>query len=296
MSRRYWGAIAALIGVTALLALGWWLYERHEQRERSYQAAYQPYRDSKQIVPPGVLAEGERSIPDPQSYREEWRSERNLEAQRDMAEWAFLMIVVSGLSVLVTGVGVVYVARTLEATRAAVKEAADGTAAAKAMVDLSRENATRELRAYLSVEPGGINQLRGTTDAVGHIIVRNVGKLPAQGVYAVSRIGAVNRRGISLIVNADEAQPERVIQPGAAMIQGSSDFMTADAFREPAQYFYVWGVIYYWDGFGERRFTKFCHRYNAEARSGKIDIERRTKRCLIDPSEARYHEDGNDAD
>src|SRR5512138_1686861 len=106
MPRRYWGAIIALVGVAALLALGWLLHERHEQRERSYQAAYQQYRDSKEVVPPGVIAEGERSIPDHQAYREEWRSERDLEAQRDMAEWAFLMVVVSGLSVFVTSIGV----------------------------------------------------------------------------------------------------------------------------------------------------------------------------------------------
>jgi hypothetical protein len=55
-----------------------------------------------------------------------------------MAEWAFYVIIVSGCSVVVTGIGVVYVALTLRATRDAVEETRKGTAAAQEMVYAER--------------------------------------------------------------------------------------------------------------------------------------------------------------
>ena len=30
----------------------------------------------------------------------------------------------------------------------------------------------------------------------------------------------------------------------------------------PGWYLYVWGAVYYRDGFGEDRETRYCHRYN----------------------------------
>jgi hypothetical protein len=57
---------------------------------------------------------------------------------------------------------------------------------------------------------------------------------------------------------------------------------------------YVWGVVYYHDGFGNRRFTRFCHRYAAIGH----DPYWRTSptRTVIPESFARYHTHGNEAD
>jgi hypothetical protein len=58
----------------------------------------------------------------------------------------------------------------------------------------------------------------------------------------------------------------------------------------PEGFIYVWGQVCYDDGFGRRRFTKYCHRYN-----------RRVLRRLDDGGygiperDARFHEYGNDA-
>jgi hypothetical protein len=53
---------------------------------------------------------------------------------------------------------------------------------------------------------------------------------------------------------------------------------------------YVWGEVTYTDGFGEPRFTKFCHRYNNQAIIP-------TSKCglWIPPEDARYHDHGNEA-
>jgi hypothetical protein len=56
-------------------------------------------------------------------------------------------------------------------------------------------------------------------------------------------------------------------------------------------YFYVWGEIKYTDGFGQQRFTKFCHRYPCQPFELAPDGSK-----SIDARHARYHEHGNDAD
>lgn len=214
MSRSNWSAILAIVGLAALLVLGWWLYERHEQRERSYQAAYQQYRGSKKVVPPGVVAEGQRSVPDPKSYREEWRSERDLEAQREMANWTFYLMVISLGTLVIAAIGVVYVARTLKATRDAVDEAKATTAEASKQTNLAFNTMVRLERPYLYVNvetlleptPNGVPFVRCT--------FANHGKLPAT-------IKSINRRLMPdptfplRLLSANKIDAYEVIEPGA---------------------------------------------------------------------------------
>ena len=61
---------------------------------------------------------------------------------------------------------------------------------------------------------------------------------------------------------------------------------------EPSnEFIYVWGRVTYLDGFGKRRFTNFCHRYNTGARKFAEG-----GRYFIPEEDARYHDYGNGAD
>ena len=55
--------------------------------------------------------------PNPEPERDEWRQERDLEAQREMAKWAWLMVVVSGFGVVVSVAAVLLIRDTLKETR-----------------------------------------------------------------------------------------------------------------------------------------------------------------------------------
>jgi hypothetical protein len=59
-------------------------------------------------------------------------------------------------------------------------------------------------------------------------------------------------------------------------------------------YIYVWGAIFYKDGFDNSRTTHFCHRYNCN------NISQQTSttgfRRYIAQEFARYHPYGNNAD
>ena len=52
------------------------------------------------------------------------------------------------------------------------------------------------------------------------------------------------------------------------------------------RYLFVWGLVRYDDGFGYRRFNRFCHRYNLAA---ERDLQTRR-------GQGRYQEGANEAD
>src|SRR5262245_23182657 len=57
-----------------------------------------------------------------------------------------------------------------------------------------------------------------------------------------------------------------------------------------AKYVYAWGRVTYVDGFGNERWTNFCHRYDTEAKEAK------TGGGYVIPKEhGRHHDYGNDA-
>jgi hypothetical protein len=59
----------------------------------------------------------------------------------------------------------------------------------------------------------------------------------------------------------------------------------------PNEFIYVWGRVTYLDGFGKRRFTNFCHRYNTAMKKPPAGGG-----YVIREEDARYHDYGNDAD
>ena len=61
-------------------------------------------------------------------------------------------------------------------------------------------------------------------------------------------------------------------------------------------------MVYYFDGFDERRFTRFCHIYAIDSRNLEFDEENAGNppptetRHILFADKARYHQIGNDAD
>jgi hypothetical protein len=140
-------------------------------------------------------------------------------------------------------------------------------------------------RAYLSAVPRGINPYLGSDSVVGHVGFKNAGNLPARNVrWFIEHSLDVSDDFDSFPIDETRFYGKNVIVPGSEITQGTYSFdMPEDGF------IYVWGRILYDDGFGNERFTNFCHRYNRrtyrELESGRYGI----------PIEyAREHEYGND--
>ena len=159
-------------------------------------------------------------------------------------------------------------------------------------------------RAYIAVTPGGVNPFNGTIEpyTVAHIDVKNVGNLPARQVRwfidaKLSPDGQLNDFPI------DETLffGNNVIPRGTDMPRSQNcdlDRTEIIGFQHDSWWLYIWGEIRYHDGFGNQRFTKFCHRYSDASRShgdqpaggGYI-----AGTPLLRADGARSHQFGNDA-
>jgi hypothetical protein len=153
-----------------------------------------------------------------------------------------------------------------------------------------------ELRAYISVEPQGIDQVSHENCLVGRFQIRNVGRIPAKNLSVYCTIDFdrdVQRR--SFPIGKLRVSPT-VLQPGAKMEFFSYDRWNIHAgeledreFPKMNGHLYVWGEVLYTDEFDTVGWTAFCHRYSCQmlGMNGARGIHRRF---------ARYHEEaGNEA-
>lgn len=186
MFRRDWlfyGSLAGLI-LAALIAVGVYTslqYQLKQTYQRQNVTPTKPYtaRDQQNDRCASIdaldkylncLAKNARA------EREENRAQYDLEAQQDMALWAYWILWISGIGLLVTAAGVVYVARTLHATR----ETLDQTRRqAQASVDANQ--ITRAgLRPWIDFQLLEVNEQRDKDGNLAGFIFaisqRNVGK------------------------------------------------------------------------------------------------------------------------
>lgn len=79
-----------------------------------------------------------------EAQRDHDRAEDDLQAQQQMADWAFLMVAVSAAQLLIAGYGVVYIIKTFSQTSDAVEAAQDA-------VRVTQDIGQRQLRAYIDI-------------------------------------------------------------------------------------------------------------------------------------------------
>ena len=150
-------------------------------------------------------------------------------------------------------------------------------------------------RAYLSAEPGGIREPFDRGDRVhGYVICRNRGHLPARKLSWHTRTDTVQQaefrtdtvqQGAEEFPIGEMSEPRGVIAPGTEMIVSAGTFFT----NKLRNALFVWGMVTYDDGFGNRRYTKFCHRYYTKPFLGEGIFE-------LPPDAGQIDEHGTDAD
>ena len=138
---RFFFSVIGLALIAGLVFAG--AINHSRERESRFQSANAQYNLASDHSVESVPVEKSLTS-DAASYRQEWREEQNLQAQREMAKWAWLMMLASFAGVAITAVGVVYVAQTLIATRAAV-------AAANRTADEAKRIGEAQVRAYLAI-------------------------------------------------------------------------------------------------------------------------------------------------
>jgi len=156
MSRSYRGGLftavttffVATVGILTVLAIwdGAASYTKHRLEAQHHASEYaaksqESIEQCTALVNGADIAECVSQVVS--ASREHERGERDLGAQRDMAQWTWWLLVASWLGLGITLAGVIYVALTLQATR-------DAVAAANRTADEAKRIGEAQVRAYLS--------------------------------------------------------------------------------------------------------------------------------------------------
>lgn len=151
-------------------------------------------------------------------------------------------------------------------------------------------------RAYLSANAHGITSFVPHQIAIGHVEFCNAGSLPARDVCYVMEMDCSLERNRSVFdVDETKLRGNNVIAPRNGMRQGAEQTFSDDdiaAFKNGDRddfVIYVWGRVYYNDGFEKRRLD-FCHRY--DNRGYAISEQHPAGPCVVLEG-MRYHEYGN---
>lgn len=136
-----------------------------------------------------------------EAAQEQARGEQDLSAQQRAASAALASAAVALLTLIVTGIGVWFVKRTLDATLKAVEDTSEATRAMQEANRIASRVSVAELRPYLFVENVEVTQVRtgdpedppeggeeegvpikGWLSAVAVVHLRNFGKVPARNI------------------------------------------------------------------------------------------------------------------
>lgn len=158
-------------------------------------------------------------------------------------------------------------------------------------------------RAYLSIYPLGIDPFDAAAYAEGHIGIRNVGHLPARKVRWFIEV-TPSSDGKRVHFPFGPLTGNNVVHATSEMRQCGRVAISRQEFQNFAEnnlWIYVWGTVRYDDGFGNDRYSNFCHRYDTKgftSRTPTLSFEQTSQlgRATIAAEAATYHQSGNEAD
>lgn len=285
------GIVALVVATAIFLAYRHRHAEEREQATAYQQEASYQERPTVCIHAPltGGIACSPNATPADNSERE---SAYDLRAQQEMADWALLMAIASIFGVAITGVGVVYVAFTLDETRKMTGEAAKATEAANKSVasseraakaaedsvEVTRDTAKRQLRAYLVVSPGGITDIHPERTMQPAFKVANVGQTPASrcSTNCTAIIVPPDFAYTVPMPTVDEViEEDSVVGPTQGHICTVADVPDTDSnivneLARGEKNVLVYGCVTYRDVFGERHSARFLHLY----KGGKFSADK----------------------
>lgn len=273
------------LGVVVILAAALvclTLFNNYKDAQQAYQTAKEEYEETKGVSPPGSTLSDSEST-DYSSYREEWRAEYDLEAQREMARTSWWMTAA-------TWIGVALLLATLYETAQATRGAAAAAEAAQRQADISERALRGVERPYLFVEIGEVNSRwqspSGEVMPPGpatrgirlHYFIVNHGKTPAI-LRSISISLRYNPDFPLISTGAIEEEAYAVIAPGERFIMPNfpNGWRSLDAIDiEPGQrldagLLILHGVLTYSDPMDGMHVDSFCMRAARGFKSFHID-------------------------
>src|SRR5437868_2490124 len=177
--------IAAAL-LTAFLLTFWWAFYsmgyssgRNEERariEREHYASEATQRLSNDCVKLSGTALAECAYKIAKTEREAERQESDLAAQWKAADWALFAAIIGGAQLVATAIGLIFIKRTLDATREAVEDTAVATDAMRKANEIARED-TRPILAFVGI---AWEIFQGPDSQFARFIWRNMGGRPTR--------------------------------------------------------------------------------------------------------------------
>jgi hypothetical protein len=158
-------------------------------------------------------------------------------------------------------------AMTLMAAAFAAYEGSVLSGATNNLVKTQTINAHRQLRAYVGVSPGGIENFGDSQLQKFTLIRKNYGTTPAYNVFVKESLVTVIHAGdkIPEQENTPSSLPGLLsLFPGISLpltINGAAGLSKeqADSVREGKDVLFVYaGIVTYYDAFGEEHYTRYC--------------------------------------
>lgn len=147
--------VAALVGgmIAATLTGISYLNQRHKT---NFDSNRQIFFQKNQETPRSARAvlRDKTPVADQEPSRDVWRQENDLKAQREMADWAFLMVIISFFNTAITATGVWFVRETLRATQGMLVAPNSATKAAEDVVSETRRIGEAQVQAYVAPVKG----------------------------------------------------------------------------------------------------------------------------------------------
>jgi hypothetical protein len=288
MSPSHWLPYIAAIGIVLAGAVhGQPVGDDPGSQTRSDKAQDKPKTDQLPSVLEAIQHEIERftraleaNVDKPKPPEEEDRAKRDLAAQEGMAYWAKWMFWAALASIILTTAGIFLIWRTLIYTRRAAIAAAEavveakdatkaailGAKAAQDAVAVASDTAERQLRAYITIESGGI-VLRSSEN--GFVIsatarLKNTGQTPGYDLRTSATV-TVERRNTDKPFSAPHNKGETgdsssiVGASQDANVDRSKAISTAELeeIRRGQKAIFFWGRADYRDAFKMPRYLIF---------------------------------------
>lgn len=292
-NNAHWIALAGGILIVGIFFRSVFYSEGYQAANQDQKAHYESYRIAeeayRECASSAAVEEALRCYQEAEkASREDHRAEQDLNAQRQMADWAKWMFyataVVGALTVGVTGVGIYWVKETLAETQKAVKAAEDAVA-------VTREMGERQMRAYIWIETSEMKDVGANKTPYAHIGIKNYGQTPAQilghkswlGLYHYPNIGEIQYPDAGT-VNPHPLGPSRenAIFPKMARALTQQEY---DALKEGRAVFLIYGRVEYEDIFGDRHWITYRMKHG-----GDIGVERQSLAWTSEGNEASYFE------
>lgn len=214
-------------------------------------------------------------VPDAEAER---LAAEDLEVQKSLSRAAWWQLGLAAVGTCALIVTLAFTARANWTAAIANTKAAEANALAKEAFEHSRETAALELRAYITVLPGGVRAMKVRKGEppkfLGHIAVRNVGRVQAKEAMISVQMAISadrDRKDFQLPAKKDANRigglpPDLDVPRGAVK---SVAYAELAALQAVPKFVFVWGAVWYEDGFGIGRETTFVHRYNVASATGK---------------------------